>query len=98
LRITFRYVLVLATATGGLLGAADEAGFSQLVREIGSRVEAERAMKTMRDVWETDRWFTFPKFRETAENLQSALETAGLRHVELLEAPADGVTAGLGRE
>jgi hypothetical protein len=75
-----------------LLSAADDANFSRLVRQIGSEVETERAMKTMREVWETDRWFTFPKFRETAEYLKRAVAEAGLQQVELLEAPADGVS------
>jgi hypothetical protein len=75
-----------------VLLAADDASFTRLVRQIGSAVESDRAMATMRRVWETDRWFTFPKFRETAEYLKSAMTAAGLRDVELLEAPADGVT------
>ena len=74
------------------MAAADDDGFSQLVRQIGSAVEPEHAMKTMREVWATDRWSTFPKYRETAEYLKRAMNAAGLRQVELLEAPADGVT------
>src|SRR5260370_29559862 len=79
----------LATAT---LAAADDASFAKLVQQIGSAVEPDHAMQTMRRVWETDRWFTFPKFRETAEYLKTAMAAAGLRDVELLEAPADGVS------
>src|SRR5260370_22149935 len=79
----------LATAT---LAAADDASFAKLVQQIGSAVEPDHAMQTMRRVWETDRWFTFPKFRETAEYLKTAMAAAGLRDIELLEAPADGVT------
>ena len=75
-----------------LFAAADDAGFSQLVRQIGGAVESEHAMQTMRAVWGTDRYFTFPKFRETAEHLKSAMTAAGLQRVELLEAPADGVS------
>ena len=55
-------------------------------------MDATRAMGYMRQVWETDRWFTFPKFQETAEMLQRTMESIGLRDVELLGAPADGVT------
>jgi hypothetical protein len=72
--------------------AADDASFTKLVQQIGSAVEPDHAMQTMRRVWGTDRWFTFPKFRETAEYLKAAMNAAGLRDVELLEAPADGVT------
>jgi len=86
---------LLLLAGGGavsLFGAKDDEVFSRLVVQIGSAVEPERAMKTMREVWDTDRWFTFPKFRETAEYLKRVASEAGLRQVELLEAPADGVT------
>src|SRR5215831_10089381 len=72
--------------------AADDASFARLVQQIGSAVDSDHAMQTMRRVWETDRWFTFPKFRETAEYLKAAMSAAGLREVELLEAPADGVS------
>jgi hypothetical protein len=46
----------------------------------------------MRAVWETDRWFTFPKFHETAANLRRMLAEARLSEIEVLQAPADGVT------
>jgi hypothetical protein len=88
-RLRFAICLQLAAAS---LAAADDAGFSQLVRQIGGAVEPKHAMQTMRTVWETDRYFTFPKFRETAEHLKSAMSAAGLQRVELLEAPADGVS------
>jgi hypothetical protein len=78
--------------TVAAVAAADDASFSALVQQIGSSVDNEHAMATMRRVWETDRWFTFPKFRETAEYLKSSLAAAGLKEVELLEAPADGTT------
>jgi len=48
-------------------------------------------MQHMRQVWETDRWFTFPKFHETTVTLRRTLTEAGLSEVEILHAPADGV-------
>jgi Peptidase family M28 len=83
-------ILILTSAT--LAAAADDAGLSRLVQQVGSAVNREHAMDTMRRVWETDRWFTFPKFRETAEHLKAQMTAAGLKDVELLDAPADGVT------
>ncbi len=85
-----RALLVAALASATL--TADDASFARLVHQIGSAVEPDHAMQTMRRVWETDRFFTFPKFRETAEYLKSAMTAAGLRDVELVDAPADGVT------
>ncbi len=63
-----------------------------LVAAVRSEVKPDHAMTRMREVWETDRWFTFPKFHETARNLQRALTDAGLADAEILHAPADGVT------
>jgi hypothetical protein len=53
-----------------ICSAADDVSFARMVQQIGSSVESDHAMQTMRSVWETDRWFTFPKFRETAEYLR----------------------------
>ena len=79
-------------ASAAMLLAADDASFARLVHQIGSAVKSDHAMETMRRVWQTDHWFTFPKFQETANYLKSAMIVAGLRDVELLEAPADGVS------
>ncbi|MBZ5594833.1 MAG: M28 family peptidase [Acidobacteriia bacterium] len=59
--------------------------------QVQPEVKPERAMEYTRRVYSTDRWFTFPKFQETAEYLVRAMTEAGLEHVELLGAPADGV-------
>ena len=63
-----------------------------VIEQVRTQVDATRAMGYVRQVWETDRWFTFPKFQETAEMLQRTMKNIGLRDVELLGAPADGVT------
>jgi len=59
---------------------------------VRSDVKPQHSMEYMRRVYATDRWFTFPKFQETAEYLKQAMTDAGLQKVELLGAPADGVT------
>jgi hypothetical protein len=63
-----------------------------LLDKLPPAVDAGRATKLMREIYETDRWFTFPKFRETAVNLQRTLEELEIPGVELIEAPADGVS------
>ncbi len=60
--------------------------------QVRSGVKPDEAMSYMRQVYSTDRWFSFPKFRETAEYLKQAMTEAGLQNVEILGAPADGVT------
>jgi hypothetical protein len=49
-------------------------------------------MDYMRHVYANDRYFTFPRFQATAEYLKAEMQKAGLRNVEILGAPADGVT------
>ena len=49
-------------------------------------------MTWMREIWETDRWFTFPKFEETARNIEKRLKSIGLTQVEVIHTPADGTT------
>jgi len=64
----------------------------QLIQTIRSELKSEQAMNLMRQVYSTDRWFTFPKFQETAEYLKQSMKGIGLEDVELSGAPADGST------
>ena len=65
---------------------------TEMTSKIQAEVKPDAAMRTMRTVWETDRWFTFPKFHQTAVNLTRMLKQARLAEVEILHAPADGVS------
>src|SRR6185295_62784 len=59
---------------------------------VKSEVKPDQAMEYMRRVYATDRWFTFPKFQETAEYLARTMKEIGLQEVQVLGAPADGVS------
>lgn len=61
-----------------------------VISAVRSGVEPERAMDTMRSIWSTDRWFTFPKFEQTALYISRRLKEGGLSDIEILAAPADG--------
>src|SRR5437660_12916820 len=63
---------------------------AQLLQAIRGEMQPSQAMDFMQHVYSTDRWFTFPKFQETAEYLKHSMEEIGLEDVELLGAPADG--------
>jgi hypothetical protein len=63
----------------------------QTLREETSPSQAVRDVDT---IWQTDRWFTFPKFEETARNVAAIMRRAGLEDVEIGNPPADGVTQG----
>lgn len=63
-----------------------------LVSTISSNVKTNAAMETMHSVYSTDRWFTFPKFEQTASYLKKRLEQDGLSDVEISGGRADGVT------
>src|SRR6516162_8381331 len=62
----------------------------EVIRRSG--VQPDQSMDFMWHVSATDRWFTFPKFQETAEYLRRTMGEIGLKNVELLSAPADGTT------
>jgi hypothetical protein len=64
-------------------------GLLQLLRE---ETKPQQAVADVRTIWETDRWFTFPKFEETARNVAEIMRRAGLEDVEIVNPPADGVT------
>ena len=65
---------------------------SKLLQTLLESVNSDQAMRDVRTMWETDRWFTFPKFEETAKNVAAIMRRAGLEDVEIGNAPADGVT------
>jgi len=67
---------------------------SQLIQTLREETNPDQAMRDVRTIWETDRWFTFPKFEETARNVAAILRRAGLEDVEIGNPPADGVTQG----
>ncbi|HEV2379805.1 MAG TPA: M28 family peptidase [Terriglobia bacterium] len=74
-------------------GARSPSGqLDRVITQIQAELRPGEAMDTMRRVYSTDRWYTFEKFGETAEYLQGAMRQIGLDDVELVRAPADGVT------
>jgi len=76
-----------------MAGAAiQESPVTPLVHTIAANVQTDRAMETMRRVYSTDHWFTFPKFEETALYLKQRLEQSGLEQVEIGGGNADGET------
>lgn len=87
---SFRFFALLLAAAA--MGAEPDARLVKLTAIIGAATDAEDAMAVMREVWKRDRWFTFPKFRETTEYLAAEMKRRGLRGVEVLAAPADGRT------
>lgn len=84
-------VLCLFTFSVSAL-AAESSPLTPVVSAIQSAVKPERAMTTMRSIYATDRWFTFPKFEETAQYLSRRLAEEGLSNIEILGAPADGTS------
>ncbi len=83
---------VLLSGAACLRAADGDSRLRELVRAIQAEVKPDAAMTYVRGIHATDRWFTFPKFQETAAYLNRAMTAAGLSNVEILSAPADGVT------
>ena len=67
---------------------------SRLLRTLLEETNPDQAVRDVHTIWETDRWFTFPKFEETAKNVAAIMRRAGLEDVEIGSPPADGVTQG----
>src|SRR3954447_8229536 len=72
--------------------AAPPSPVSKLLRTLLDAANTDQAVRDVRTIWETDRWFTFPKFEETAKNVAAIMRRAGLEDGEIANAPADGVT------
>ena len=65
---------------------------SRLLQLLREETKPDLAVADVRTIWETDRWFTFPKFEETAKNVAAIMRRAGLEDVEIVNPPADGKT------
>jgi Predicted aminopeptidases len=72
--------------------AAPNARFERALSEVRANLNSDHAMAVMRRVYASDRFFTFPRFQQTAAYLKQEMEAMGLQHVEVVEAPADGST------
>jgi hypothetical protein len=64
----------------------------KLIREVGPEVNPSEAFDFVVRIRDNDRWFNFQKFHVTAEYIQKTMNAIGLKKVELVETPADGVT------
>ncbi|HEV2498108.1 MAG TPA: M28 family peptidase [Terriglobia bacterium] len=86
-------ILVSLVAAARVFGAPNpNPNLESLVAELRGEVQPDQAMDFVRHIYSTDRWFTFPKFKETTDYLQSAMLAIGLHRVERLGAPADGTS------
>src|SRR5689334_14383163 len=103
-----RRVLILALAGGALLWGQNAGGrgggrggarpapspLTRLLDTLREATSPDQAVRDVRTIWDTDRWFTFPKFEETAKNVAAIMKRAGLEDIEIANPPADGVTQG----
>ncbi len=86
-----RLLTILAAAWPGT-AAVSNIPLSPVIEKVSTAVDVERSLVTMRHVYSTDRWFTFPKFEQTATYLRQRLEQSGMKSVEIGGAHADGKT------
>ncbi|PYV95875.1 MAG: hypothetical protein DMG89_19940 [Acidobacteria bacterium] len=89
IKALFIISLLLGSGWAVTSGSVD---LEQLVQAIRTEMQPNQGVDFMRQVYATDRWFTYPKFQETAAFLKKTMEENGLKNVELLGAPADGVS------
>lgn len=87
-----RSLVTFALLFSAALSGAEPKTLRDVITTVRGAVRPADAMERMRHMYATDRWFTFPKFQETAEYIARSLRDSGLQQVELTGAPADGVT------
>jgi hypothetical protein len=92
--------LFTAQAHGAAQGRSGRGGgpptspLSSLLALLRAETNPAQAVEDVSTIWATDRWFTFPKFEETARNVAAIMQRAGLEEVEIGRPPADGVSQG----
>ena len=64
----------------------------EIVQEVRAQVRAGEAFDLVAQLHSIDRWEDFSRFQQSAEYLQNKMKEIGLRNIELLPAPADGVS------
>ncbi len=72
--------------------SALEVDLIQLLRQLQSVVQPQRALRRVEELYAIERWFTFSKFHEASRYLAREARRAGFKDVEVRGAPADGVT------
>jgi hypothetical protein len=92
--VLFFLGVLLAFGMIGLSTPSSESNLSlqALIKDIRAEVRPDEGMDYMRQLYSTDRWFTFPKFAQSAEYLKRTMTTMGLQQVEMPSAPADGAS------
>ena len=82
----------MAMAAGSRSAFGQNSPVSKLLTMLQRETNSDQVMDDVRTIWETDRWFTFPKFEETAKSVTAIMRRSGLEDVEIGSGPADGVT------
>ncbi len=87
---SLRWLAVVPTIALAVPEGSPELG--ALIDVVSRQANAGQATGYMCHIYCTDRWFTFPKFQETAAYIDHSMKQIGLQKVETLAAPADGVS------
>jgi len=64
----------------------------EILQLIEKEFDAERVLRAVSAIVETDRLFTFPAFHRTSRTAAALMRRAGLKQVEIHSFPADGET------
>jgi len=73
-------------------GPDGQSPVTDLLTLLYNNVNSGEALANVRKMWESDRWFDFAHFQETAKTVADIMQRAGLEDVQIGYAPADGVT------
>lgn len=64
----------------------------KIVQEVGAQVSGSEAFDFAAQLHSIDRWGDFSRYQQSAQFLQKKMTELGLRNVEFLSAPADGIS------
>ncbi len=87
-----RVLLIMTVTMEAMAMHGGTPDLRRVIEHVREAVQPDRAMGVMGEIYASDRWFTFPTFERTDEYLRAKMTEAGLADVELVHAPADGVT------
>ncbi|HUS05555.1 MAG TPA: M28 family peptidase [Bryobacteraceae bacterium] len=86
----FMAAILLSVVSG--LAEPENPPLTQLIGYVSKEIRPEEAMDFMHRMYANDRYFTFPYFERTAGYLHGQMAQIGLEDIQVVNAPADGVT------
>ena len=66
--------------------------YNNFFRKLNANFPVDFVLRCVRKIYETDRWFSFDRMRQTCKTVESIMQDMGLIEVKTIKYPADGST------